>query len=87
MSRDERSSYYDAGGIEVLDIIRAKLTATEYKGFLKGNAIKYLCRSSFKGDELRDLEKARNYGEWLHQAEQEDRRGLEKLPGSEEMAE
>ena len=65
MSRDKKSTYYDAGGIEVQDVIRAKLTPQEYRGFLKGNAIKYLTRASFKGDEARDLEKAANYARWL----------------------
>lgn len=65
MSRDEKSSYYDAGGIEVVDIIKAKLTPEEYRGYLKGNAIKYLCREAFKEDAERDREKAANYAAWL----------------------
>lgn len=65
MSRDKKSSYYDAGGIETLDIIRAKLTPEEYRGYLKGNALKYLCRAGFKGCEDRDTEKAVNYITWL----------------------
>jgi len=61
MSRDDESNYYDAGGIEALDIIKAKLDPIEFRGYLKGNAFKYLCRANFKGGEKRDLEKARNY--------------------------
>lgn len=41
MSRDKNSSYYDAGGIETLDVIKAKLTNDQYQGYLLGNAIKY----------------------------------------------
>lgn len=41
MSKDVKSSYYDAGGIETLDVIKAKLTPEQYQGYLQGNAIKY----------------------------------------------
>ena len=67
MARDEKSSYYDAGGIETLNVIEAKLTPEEYRGYLKGNAIKYLCRAAFKGNEARDAEKAANYALWYSQ--------------------
>ena len=72
MARDANSGYYDAGGIETLDIIKAKLTEEEYRGYLKGNAIKYLCRAAFKGSELRDHEKAANYSQWVWEQLQED---------------
>lgn len=36
MSKDLKSSYYDEGGIETLDIIKAKLSPEQYKGFLLG---------------------------------------------------
>jgi len=65
MSRDEKSNYYDAGGIETLDIIKAKLTPGQYRGYLLGNAIKYGCRLNFKGCPKRDAEKASNYLRWL----------------------
>ena len=62
MTRDPKSSYYDAGGIELIDIIRAKLTPEQFDGFCMGNAIKYLCRCNFKHDTPeRDLEKAGTY--------------------------
>jgi hypothetical protein len=58
---DPKSRYYDAGGLEVLEIIRAKLTPEQYQGFCLGNAIKYTCRANHKGDYVRDLEKAEFY--------------------------
>ena len=65
MARDNKSSYYDEGGIEVLSVIEAKLTAEEYLGFLKGTAIRYLLRAPFKhGRQSRDLEKCANYAQW-----------------------
>jgi len=69
MSKDEKSSYYDAGGIETIEIIRAKLTPEQFKGYLLGNTIKYLSRYNFKGMPERDMEKAHNYTDWLMEAE------------------
>jgi hypothetical protein len=44
-----KNPYYDKGGIQVLDVIRAKLTPEQYEGYLLGNAIKYRLRANFKG--------------------------------------
>jgi len=60
-TRDPKSSYYDAGGIEVQDFIEAKLTKDQYVGACMSNALKYLGRANYKGSFYRDLEKARNY--------------------------
>lgn len=68
MSKDKDSSYYDAGGIETLEIIKAKLTPEQYVGFLLGNAIKYECRFNFKHagqGRTRDAVKSANYTLWL----------------------
>jgi hypothetical protein len=61
----KRNSYYDVGGIETIEIIKAKLTVSEYIGFLKGNVIKYLCRAGYKDITIQDYEKAREYLGWL----------------------
>ena len=67
MSKDEKSNYYDAGGIETLDVIQAKLTKEQYQGYLLGNAIKYQLRMMHKTPDKpqRDAEKAANYSAWL----------------------
>lgn len=65
MSRDKKSSYYDAGGIEVIDIIKAKLTPEQYKGWLLGNVIKYSGRLNHKGTAERDAEKLAFYSKEL----------------------
>jgi len=44
MAKDKKSKYYDVGGIEVLDIIKAKLTNEQFRGFLLGNIQKYSLR-------------------------------------------
>lgn len=66
---DPKSSYYDVGDITTMDIIKAKLTDEQFKGYLLGNLIKYSCRLNHKGEPKRDAEKAANYGKLL--AEQE----------------
>ncbi len=41
--------HYTAGGIECLDAIRAALTDEEFRGFCKGNVLKYVWRERHKG--------------------------------------
>lgn len=65
MAIDDKSTYYDAGGIETIEIIKAKLTPEQFKGFLLGNVIKYACRVNHKGQAERDLEKIRHYTDLL----------------------
>ncbi len=67
-TRDDKASYYGAGGIEVIDIIKAKLTPEQYEGYLLGNVLKYTCRMMHKETPIRDAEKAANYARWLHEA-------------------
>ena len=64
-SHDPKSSYYDAGGIETIDVIKAKLTAEQYRGYLLGNILKYSCRMEHKGDAKRDAEKVGVYSKML----------------------
>ena len=53
-------SHYTQGGIECIDAIEEALTPEEFRGYCKGNAIKYIWRERHKnGDE--DLAKARWY--------------------------
>ena len=61
-AKDPKSRYYDAGGLETLDIIKAKLTPEQFRGFLLGNIIKYSCRANYKGSFDRDIEKIKFYG-------------------------
>lgn len=58
---DPKARYYDAGGVEVLDVIKAKLTPEQFKGWLLGNLIKYSCRANHKGQFARDVEKVSFY--------------------------
>jgi len=56
--------HYKGGGIETIDYLRAKLTPEEFRGFLKGNAMKYLSRANAKGGE-EDYKKAAWYTSML----------------------
>jgi hypothetical protein len=67
MSVDEKSTYYDSGGIEVIEIIKAKLTPEQFKGYLLGNIIKYSCRLNWKGVPERDAEKITIYSKMLNE--------------------
>jgi len=52
--------HYTEGGIECIEAIEAQLTAEEYRGYLKGNCIKYLWRERHKGS-VESLKKAQWY--------------------------
>lgn len=47
--------HYRQGDIECIDAIKAALTPDEYRGYLKGNVMKYIWRENHKGgvDSLR----------------------------------
>jgi len=64
---DAKSRYYDAGGIETLEIIKAKLAPVQFEGYLLGNVLKYACRMYHKGDLYRDAEKLALYSKWLEE--------------------
>ena len=53
-------AHYTKGGIECIDAIRAALTPEEFRGYCKGNAIKYSWRERHKGGN-EDLQKASWY--------------------------
>lgn len=52
--------HYTAAGIECIDAIQAALTPEEFRGFCKGNAMKYEWRERHKGGD-QDLAKAAWY--------------------------
>ena len=49
--------HYKVGGIEVIDFIKAKLTPEEFRGYLKGNVLKYTSRAGHKDDVAQDIGK------------------------------
>jgi hypothetical protein len=55
--------HYTFGGIETIDFIAAKLSPEEYRGYLKGNLLKYASRIGKKGED--DAGKAAWYAKHL----------------------
>ena len=53
-------SHYTDGNIECIDYIQDKLTAEEFQGYCKGNALKYISRAGKKNPDKynEDLKKA-----------------------------
>jgi len=43
---------------ECIKVLEAWLPPEQYKGFLRGNTLKYLCRVGKKDDSVRELQKA-----------------------------
>ncbi|MFM1842734.1 MAG: hypothetical protein RLZZ490_1471 [Cyanobacteriota bacterium] len=72
----EHPAHYNQGKIECIDAIEAALSPEEFRGFLRGNAIKYLWRAGLKDDRQIDLEKARWYldklKKWLTKSPSQD---------------
>ena len=60
-------SHYQHGDIETIEIIRAMLTPEEYRGYLKGNILKYRERAPYKGKTDEDYAKAKRYYDWLRE--------------------
>lgn len=56
--------HYNTAGIECIEAIRAALTEEEFRGFCKGNAIKYVWREKNKAGAT-DLSKATWYLNYL----------------------
>lgn len=57
---DATDTRYRHGSLECIDAIRAALTPEEFRGFCKGNVMKYVWRERYKGGDC-DLDKARDY--------------------------
>ena len=64
-SKSEAPIEDKVGGYEAIDVIRAKLTPEEYRGYCKGAMLKYLMRANYKGHHDQDCEKAEWYAKEL----------------------
>lgn len=51
-------SHYNYGKIECIEAIEESMTPESFKGYLKGNCMKYLWRYDYKGKQVQDLQKA-----------------------------
>ncbi len=50
--------HYNSGNIECIDAIEESMSSHAFKGYLKGNCLKYLWRYDYKGKQVEDLQKA-----------------------------
>jgi len=50
--------HYNTGNIECIEAIRESMSPEAFKGYLKGNTMKYLWRYDYKGKASEDLQKA-----------------------------
>jgi len=57
----ESPVHYNTGSVECIEAIKASMSDTEFEGYLKGNAMKYLWRYAYKGKPVEDLKKAQWY--------------------------
>jgi hypothetical protein len=55
-----RPAHYTTGGIQCIEALESAMSAQQFEGFLRGNALKYLWRYPAKGG-LQDLQKAQWY--------------------------
>jgi hypothetical protein len=53
--------HYNYGKIECIEAIEESMTPEAFKGYLKGNTMKYLWRYERKGKSVEDLKKAQWY--------------------------
>ena len=61
-AKNPNSKYYELWeDFEAIDVIKLALTDEEYKGFLKGNILKYQLRLGKKDDVSKEIEKIKDY--------------------------
>ncbi len=53
-----KPKHYNSGNIECIDAIEESMSSHAFKGYLKGNCMKYLWRYDYKGKQVEDLQKA-----------------------------
>lgn len=56
-------AHYTQGSVECLDAIASALTSEEFRGYCKGQVIRYVWREGAKGGDS-DLQKALDYLKW-----------------------
>ena len=60
----EDATHYQLSAMQPLQIMQTLMSPDEFRGFLLGNAIKYLARKDYKGQYDSDVNKARQYLYW-----------------------
>ena len=60
----DHPAHYTTGGIETIEFIRAKLTPDEFRGYIRGNILKYASRAGDKGPATEDIAKGAWYANY-----------------------
>lgn len=58
------SPHYNSLGVQPIELMEDILTYEEFKGFLKGNMIKYAFRAGKKDPMEKDINKYKQYRDW-----------------------
>ena len=58
MDNVNKPTHYNTGNIECIEAIEESMSSVAFKGYLKGNCMKYLWRFDYKGKQVEDLQKA-----------------------------
>lgn len=66
MSNVSNPQHYNHAGIECIEAIRAALSPEEFRGYIKGNVMKYTWREQYK-NKNEDLAKAEWYLHYLNE--------------------
>jgi len=65
------NNHYAKGGLhQPIEAMQANLTPEEFKGYLRGNIIKYCCRYGKKDERHKEADKIYIYAKWLKEAEE-----------------
>jgi len=67
--RQVGGDHYTKLVIQPWDAMQAWLSPDEFRGFLKGNVIKYMARANHKGQVAEDIAKAKHYMDKLAELE------------------
>lgn len=72
--------HYASQNIEPIEYMRAAMTSEEFIGYCCGNIIKY-CSRWRKKNGIEDLEKARQYLDWMIEAAEKEMKHIESDDG------
>jgi hypothetical protein len=60
------AKHYQVCGIQPIEVMQMYLTPEEFRGYIKGNIIKYTLRFGHKDDIGKEAAKIEQYSKWLN---------------------
>ena len=66
--RATNQKHYQIAAVQPIEIMQMYLSPEAFQGFLRGNALKYLLRVGHKDENMKEIDKAYQYVQWLRQA-------------------